>query len=103
MQIAHQTIFEEGDGDDSDIEGVEIDLHTAAMRLAETSKRNDFELALDAAESGAIPGSPDGWKPPCATPDFKLYKPKNGAPILEDLENPGGWSEYTYLLKSLNQ
>ncbi len=62
----------------------EIELHTAAMKLAQTSKRNDVKLALDAGELGAIPGSSDGW----------LYKPKNGAPILEDLENPGGWSKY---------
>ncbi len=34
MQIAHQTIFEEGDGDDSDIEGVEIDLHAAWLKQA---------------------------------------------------------------------
>ncbi len=54
MQLGRQAIFEEGNGDDSDNKGGKIELHTAAIKLAETSKRNDVELALDAAELGAI-------------------------------------------------
>lgn len=96
MQLSRETLFEEGDGDDSDNEGGERELHTAAMNLGEISERNDVELALDADEWGAIPGSPDSWTPPCAPPDFKPYEPKYDVPSLDNLDNPGGWSEYTY-------
>ncbi len=87
MQLACKTIFEQGDGDDSNNKGGKIELHTVAMNLGKIRERNDVELALDADEWGAIPGSPDSWTP---------YEPKYGAPSLDNLDNPGGWSEYTY-------
>ena len=41
-------------------------------------------------------GAPDNWTPPCPPPTFNGYQPKHDAPAEEDIDNPGGWSMYTF-------
>ena len=40
-------------------------------------------------------GAPPGWSPPTAPDDF-VYQAKHGAPLEEDINNPGGWSLYSF-------
>jgi len=43
-------------------------------------------------------GAPPGWKPP-GTPESwkpKEFKPDLGEPEHDDVDNPGGWSEFTF-------
>ncbi len=98
MEIAPQTIFEERGGDDSDSKGGEIELHTAAMKLGKTSKRNDVELVLDATELGAIQIS--RWlETSLFSTRCQTIQALELCTLLEDLNNLGGCFEYIYLPK----
>ena len=46
--------------------------------------------------SGQMIGAPDGWEPPCAPDTFTGYQRKHDAPAEEDIDNPAGWSMYTF-------
>jgi len=52
-----------------------------------------------------LEGAPPGWKAPCAPEGWKPAKPKTnlGEPIVkfEDIDNPGGWSQFTFRPKFL--
>jgi hypothetical protein len=42
-------------------------------------------------------GAPPGWSPPCGPDDWNPTINKNkGEPLFEDVDNPGGWSLYTF-------
>ncbi len=41
------------------------------------------------------------WHPPQPPSDFKPYEPKFGSLLLERIDNPGKWSQYTYQPKYL--
>jgi hypothetical protein len=43
-----------------------------------------------------LPGAPEGWLPPSCPVNFGGYKPKAGEPSEEELDNPAGWSMYTF-------
>ena len=44
-------------------------------------------------------GAPVGWKPPTAPEDWKPSKKKRDEPEFNELDNPGGWSEFNYRAK----
>jgi len=48
----------------------------------------------------AIPGAPSGWKPPTAPDDWKPAKVRANTGELdipfEEIDNPGGWSRYSF-------
>ena len=41
-------------------------------------------------------GAPDGWLPPSAPISFRGYRPKSGDPPEEEIDNPAGWSMFTF-------
>ncbi len=41
-------------------------------------------------------GAPDGWLPPSAPISFLGYRPKSGDPPEEEIDNPAGWSMFTF-------
>jgi len=41
-------------------------------------------------------GVPNGWMPPSAPLSFLGYRPKSGDPPEEDINNPAGWSMFTF-------
>jgi hypothetical protein len=42
-------------------------------------------------------GAPPGWSPPCGPDDWNPTINRNkGEPLFEDVDNPGGWSSYTF-------
>jgi hypothetical protein len=64
--------------------GVEVDDNDAFM----------CEVMNDSVQS-RLYGAPPGWSPPHAhcTPMVNTNK---GEPLFEDVDNPGGWSSYTF-------
>lgn len=50
----------------------------------------------EAAVSTSLVGAPDGWLPPCPPPTFLGYVRKHNAPEKVDIDNPAGWSDYTF-------
>ena len=44
-------------------------------------------------------GAPDGWVPPGPPPNWTGYHPKGNAPQAGDIDNPGGWSLYSFEAK----
>ena len=48
-----------------------------------------------------IPGSPDGWWPPKEPDNQGGYVPKtgSGAPLLDEINNPGSWNLYSFTPK----
>ena len=85
---------------DSDEEGPENQLLT----LLEVDEHEDDGMddeSEDAGEQGTnlivpLPGSPPGWFPPQPPPDFE-YTPKYNAPDIDDIDNPGGWSLFSFI------
>ena len=41
-------------------------------------------------------GAPKGWLPLIPAPTFSGYLPKHDAPSEEDIDNPAGWSMFTF-------
>jgi hypothetical protein len=94
------------DGNDSDKEGEECNMHYEATTTSSVdsplTKEAEF-YGLDEDDAGeeifSIPGSPDGWAPPQPTAQFLGYQPKanSGAPAqFELVDNPGGWSAFMF-------
>ena len=100
------------EGDSGD-EGEEVDDHFDATSFnadAEQQRErvdcNDVDVNEDGEEytNTAIDGAPEGWSPPSAPDDFKGYEPKHDAPpSFADVDNPGGWSQYTFQATYKNQ
>jgi len=44
-------------------------------------------------------GAPKGWKPPTAPEDWKPTKAKSTVPKHEEVDDPGGWSEFNFCPK----
>lgn len=59
--------------------------------IGEPTSRADEELNLT-----SLIGAPLGWLPPSAPLSFPGYRPKSGDPPEEDIDNPGGWSMFTF-------
>jgi len=58
------------------------------------NNNNNNEGGNDDAPS--LPGAPPGWKPPTAPEGWKPDALLPGQPEFKDVDNPGGWSEFTY-------
>jgi hypothetical protein len=96
-----------GDGGDSDEEGDEAMLHTAPDEVEDESDDDGIEddgecggytttLAADGQTAILLKGSPPGWLPPQPPENF-AYVPKHGAPAEDEIDNPGGWSLYSFV------
>jgi hypothetical protein len=43
-------------------------------------------------------GAPPGWSPPYTPNDWSpMINTNKGGPLFEDVDNPGGWSSYTFI------
>jgi hypothetical protein len=113
---------ETGDGGDSDEEGLEIDFHSKTVRPRvklrvpnEESDTDNFDVEwIDdsigeacwhmRALGAQIPGSLDGWMPPKELDSWGGYVPMigSGAPLLDEIDNPGGWNLYSFTPKYEN-
>ncbi len=66
--------------------GVEVDDNDAVV----------CEVTDESVQSrlyGALPG----WSPPCGPDDWSpTVNTNEGEPLFEDVDNPGGWSSYTF-------
>ena len=59
--------------------------------IGEPTSRADEELNLT-----TLIGAPLGWLPPSAPITFHGYRPKSGDPPEEEIDNPAGWSMFTF-------
>jgi hypothetical protein len=59
--------------------------------IGEPTSRADEELNLT-----TLIGAPDGWLQPSAPISFLGYRPKSGDPPEEEIDNPAGWSLFTF-------
>ena len=93
---------ERGDGGWSDNEGEEIKVHNDALEATREEQGlrdegNDLDAEDEGVPSTRIPGAPGGWLPPAPPDTWGGYVPKFNAPVsFSDVDNPGGWSEYTF-------
>jgi len=62
--------------------------------VGEPTSGADEILVLNGQNS--LPGAPEGWLPPSAPLTFVGYRPKAGEPSEEELDNPAGWSMFTF-------
>jgi hypothetical protein len=62
--------------------------------VGEPSGGVDETLVVEAFKT--LTGAPEGWLPPSCPVNFGGYKPKAGEPSEEELDNPAGWSMYTF-------
>jgi hypothetical protein len=52
---------------------------------------------MDESVQFMLYGAPPGWSPPCGPDDWNPNINRNeGEPLFEDVDNPGGWSLYTF-------
>ncbi len=52
---------------------------------------------MDESVQSVLYGAPPGWSPPCVPDDWNPTINRNiGEPLFEDVDNPGGWSLYTF-------
>ena len=113
------------DGGDSDDEGEMSGLHVIAVarRMIDDNECNQVESSEDAERiilsnvgggeceidddigepsggegtvTAVIPGSPDNWVPPQPPLSFTGYVQKHDAPSEDAIDNPAGWSMYTF-------
>ena len=106
LQMMANDQAEGGDGEKSNVEKGEVDLHHTAMlpavrRFDEHFCLIDNNLDVDELreESLLLPisGAPDGWVPPGAPITFLGYKPMLDVPaFFADVDNPGHWSEFVF-------
>jgi hypothetical protein len=95
-----------GDGGDSDAEGDGYDIAQSfvdGMVEVERERYNadGFQIECEVEcddNSATVWGAPANWHPPQVPP---TWKPKpvqvdKGEPPFHEVDNPGGWSEYTY-------
>ncbi len=57
---------------------------------------DDVDETFDVEAFKTLPGAPEGMLPPSCPVNFGGYKPKAGEPSEEELDNPAGWSMYTF-------
>ena len=115
QEIEERVLTETGDGGDSDEEGLEIDFHNEAVRPRVKlgvpnddwdTENLDVEYIDDSigeawwhmrALGAQIPGLPDSWMPPKELDNWGGYVPKigSGAPLVDEINNPGGWNLYS--------
>ncbi len=93
-----------------DEEGVEVVNVADAERIVMThhptpTGNNDDEIDDDIGEptsttatatATVLIGSPEGWSCPQPPPTFTGYVRKHDAPAEEDIDNPAGWSMFTF-------
>ncbi len=66
--------------------GVEVDDNDGFVREV-------MDESVQSMLYGALPG----WSPPCGPDDWDPTINRNkGEPLFEDVDNPGGWSLYTF-------
>jgi hypothetical protein len=66
--------------------GVEVDDNDAFV----------CEVTDDSVQS-RLYGAPPGWSPPYAPTDWSpMVNANKGEPLFQDVDNPGGWSSYTF-------
>ena len=88
--------------EDADSEDEIEDENNAEIQLAQLNRQmEDLAVIGEEQTSGNGPvlyGAPRNWLPPCAPDDFVVpaRKVDLGEPQFEDLDNPGGWSSYTF-------
>lgn len=86
-------------GDDSDEDGEEAELFIHQEEHDQDEMDDDEEVFGSEAETTparTLLGSPPGWLPPMPPIGFQ-YKPKMNAPATwDEVDNPGGWSKYTF-------
>jgi hypothetical protein len=119
QEIEERDLTETCDGGDSDEEGLEIDFHNKAVRprvkLGVTNddldtEHSDVEYIDNSigeawwhmrAPGAPIPGLPDGWMPPKEPDNWGGYVSKigSGAPLVDEIDNPGGWNLYLFTPK----
>ena len=103
--------IEDEDGGDSDEEGEEMEIHEEAMTLAMIGRHENEDnfMATESISSGnigfvvgkekilestptdildSLPKTPAGWERPA--------KKDPNEPDFEDVDNPGGWSDFVY-------
>jgi hypothetical protein len=52
---------------------------------------------MDESVQSRLYGAPPGWSPPCAPDDWSpTINTNKGKPLFQDMDNPGGWSSYTF-------
>jgi hypothetical protein len=52
---------------------------------------------MDESVQSMLYGAPPGWSPPCGPDDWNPTINRNkGEPLFKDVDNPGGWSSYTF-------
>jgi len=112
-----------GDSDDEGLDAQELIGDTTTERL--TTHENDRHALINedayvscdtvltddeiqkeqCSENAPLltPGAPPGWRPPCGPADWKepAIKAELGQPTCDfkDIDNPGGWSKFTYRAK----
>lgn len=109
------------DGGDSDDEGDIMNAHVIALarratvadaerivlsNIHRTPTDDEDEIDDDIGEPSTVtdvnaspsilPGAPAGWLPPTPPLTFTGYVQKYDGPRKEDIDNPAGWSDYTY-------
>ena len=95
----------EDEGDDDFIsETLKLRQECEEGNIAAMVSESDFIASMElsaASTSRKIPGAPDNWNPPSAPEDWTPPKPATGFdhPKFEDIDNPGGWSNYTFQAK----
>ena len=87
-----------GDGGDSDEEGEEgvaiSDIFDEAVTDCLESKLDNTDVCDN--ERNFV-HAPENWAPPSRPETYNhVYKPERGEPKFIDLDNPGGWDDYTY-------
>ena len=110
-QLLERIEIADGDGGDSDEEGEELEIHEEAMTLAMIGRHENEDnfMATESISSGNIgfvvgnedvlestptdildnlPKTPSDWQRPA--------KRDPNEPDFEDVDNPGGWSEYVF-------
>ena len=108
LQYAQQDADEEGDGGDSDEECEDADIHHDAMleaardRLqAQAAFDDDADIVADNDENAVLllrGQVRDGYtlRIPTTPPNWHPHPPKPDQPPFADVDNPGGWSEFTF-------
>ena len=99
-----------GDGGSSDAEGdgefecsvLEEGAQQAAIERRDNDNANIEENVIntDFNYTKSLPGSPEDWTPP-QPPEGWVHKAdtERGEPLFSQVDNPGGWSPYTFRAK----
>jgi hypothetical protein len=104
-----------GNMKDSDEEGEEADIHDEATILREIFESSNEPIGDDTDYLDDVKGKefvrkvgnteiqllgvPDGWVPLGPPPNWTGYQPKGNASQAGDIDNPGGWSLYSFEAK----